>query len=302
MHHLRELERSRVKILYNLGPEEIAKKEAQPFIMKIPVSVNFADSIEELEEQKKKKKPKSLSKSRYPTLNSTTSRKSPNLDKKSTLLTSLSTSLVKGLKKLPHQNTQDSKLTSADLSISFLNRTGKARPMQFQSYSLTNTGLWDQGCITCGKDNFAVKFHGQRHVCVNCRKYIKTINNDRALIYLDNDNQVQCKGLKTVRENGKEKKVMYDVPLDQLKIFEYRCYVSFSAKDELIVLLHDEQYHAHANRSHHDRGGDRTASPAGTPMKISQVFSPVESRDLTYYKGFSAITNTLTTIQTPALQ
>ena len=31
------------------------------------------------------------------------------------------------------------------------------------------------------------------------------------------------------------------MPIDELKIYEYRCYATFSDDEELILLLHDDQ-------------------------------------------------------------
>jgi hypothetical protein len=52
------------------------------------------------------------------------------------------------------------------------------------------------------------------------------------------------------------------VPSDELEIFGYRCYVSFSAPDDLIVLLHD-------------RLNEHKAAPASKYKRMSVFHHPM---------------------------
>jgi len=57
------------------------------------------------------------------------------------------------------------------------------------------------------------------------------------VIFQDDDGEVVVLG---ISDNHSNQKKVYQVPHDELEIFGYRCYVSFSAPDDLIVLLHDQ--------------------------------------------------------------
>ena len=114
--------------------------------------------------------------------------------------------------------------------------------INFSVNSFPTIALFDRGCITCGKENIETKYHGMRHVCTICRNYLKTYDNDKAYVYLSEDEQIVCKGMKINKlPDGTIQKDVYDVLRDELKIFEYRCYATLSGPDELVILLHDRQ-------------------------------------------------------------
>ncbi|CAD8172419.1 unnamed protein product [Paramecium octaurelia] len=108
----------------------------------------------------------------------------------------------------------------------------KGNPIKFEPYSLQRAALYDKGCITCGGPNISVTYHGERHICLKCRDHITTLDGDPVLIFQDDDGEVCVVGIS-------DKKKLYFVQLDELKINGYRCYVTFSNENEIICLLHD---------------------------------------------------------------
>lgn len=54
-----------------------------------------------------------------------------------------------------------------------------------------------------------------------------------------------------IAEN-EQKRTAYFVNPDELKIFGYRCYVTFSAPDDLIILLHDSLNEHRGRITQHD--------------------------------------------------
>ena len=114
-----------------------------------------------------------------------------------------------------------------------------ANPIKFVPYSIKQSALFDKGCVTCGKDNIEVKYYGERHICLRCRNFLKTKNNDRAHVYLTDEGDVAVVGKYKKEMPGKSN--FYFVEPDQLWFKEYRCYATLAKEDELIVLLHDEQ-------------------------------------------------------------
>ena len=114
-----------------------------------------------------------------------------------------------------------------------------ANPIKFIPYSIKQSALFDKGCITCGKDNIEVIYFGERHICLRCRNFLKTKNNDRAYVYLNDDGDVEVVG--KVRKEISGENPYYSVEPDQLWFKEYRCYATLAQEKELIVLLHDDQ-------------------------------------------------------------
>ena len=125
----------------------------------------------------------------------------------------------------------------------YLLATGRiGKPIPFNANDHPTIALYDAGCVTCGKENIETKYHGMRHICPNCRNYIKTYENDKAYIYLSETGEIVCKGVKVDRNTeGTVRKEFYDNPSDELKIFEYRCFVTLSGPSELVILLHGKQ-------------------------------------------------------------
>lgn len=114
-----------------------------------------------------------------------------------------------------------------------------ANPIKFVPYSIKQSALFDKGCITCGKDNIEVKYFGERHICLRCRNFLKTQNDDRAFVYLNDNGDVEVVGKSRKEASGQL--VYYHVEPDQIYFKEYRCYATLAQEDELIVLLHDDQ-------------------------------------------------------------
>lgn len=113
-----------------------------------------------------------------------------------------------------------------------------AVPIKFEPYSITKTALFDKGCLTCGKNNIVVEYYGERHVCLRCRNFLKTINDDKASVYLNDNGDVEVVGEKN--EAG-GKSTFYFIDIDKLWFKDYRCYATLAQENELIVLLHDDQ-------------------------------------------------------------
>ena len=67
---------------------------------------------------------------------------------------------------------------------------------------------------------------------------MKTANNDKVHIYLNENGDAEAVGERTV-ENGA--KSYYSVDTDKLWFKDYRCYTTLAQENELIVLLHDDQ-------------------------------------------------------------
>ena len=98
--------------------------------------------------------------------------------------------------------------------------------------------MYDKGCLTCGKDNIEVRYYKERHICLRCRNYLKTYYNDKAVIFLNDKEEIEILGEK-IGENGTIN--YYPVEFDQIWFNEYRCYATLADVDELIILLHDDQ-------------------------------------------------------------
>lgn len=113
-----------------------------------------------------------------------------------------------------------------------------ANPIKFIPHSINRSALYDKGCVTCGKDNILVKYYGERHICLRCREFLRTQNNEKAHVFLNDDGEIQAVGEKK-NENG-EKEFFY-FETDLLWFKEYRCYATLAGEDELIILLHDNQ-------------------------------------------------------------
>jgi hypothetical protein len=80
----------------------------------------------------------------------------------------------------------------------FLEKIGDQ--IDFNAKDKHGPALFDKGCITCGRENLKTKFHGDRHVCTNCRRMIKSYDNDQIYLYLDEYGDIVCKGMKIVRD------------------------------------------------------------------------------------------------------
>lgn len=158
-------------------------------------------------------------------------------------------------------------------SSSYYFRESVGQPIPFNPKDKFGPALFDKGCLTCGKDNIVTKYHGERHVCINCRQQIKSYDGDEVKIYLDQHGDIVCKAIKILQgEDEKVKKVFYDVQPDQLKVFEYRCFATYSGRDELIVLLHHDQTMRRKREVRNPSRGSMNSSPiAITPAIPSSV-------------------------------
>ena len=260
MQHLAQLEKSRLKKLYNLAPIEISEKEAQPFIMKVPIVLRDFHSpknINALPGHQIKLRANSSMPAKNEKINQNAKTFIGESIKSPVSLLSRFNSKIPysrmgstvfgrsyndsvGPKTLDQFYSKKEKTALASLTQQ-LAAIKKPQPIDFEPNSLKNIGFYDMGCLTCGKENIHVTFHGDRHICINCRRSIKTNRNDRALIYLDREGNVKCQGLRVIKQNGKDKKIIYDISNDDLILYNIKCYATLSGKDELIVLLQDDQ-------------------------------------------------------------
>ena len=112
------------------------------------------------------------------------------------------------------------------------------KKIEFIPYSLRNNALYSKGCITCGERNIIVKFYLDRHICLACRKLIKTYDGDRVFIFLNEMDEIE---VWAYTFNEKREKVWYECDPTRMLIKGYRCYASYAGETELVVLLHDDQ-------------------------------------------------------------
>jgi len=224
MHHLEALKRERLPILYNLMPEGLGEKYAGSYILRLETTKGLDKNMS----------PGKNSPFRGSFRNSKTLRRVMTTVKLKTQGQKISSSRTRLL--------EDAKEDDNDRAALLLATGRIGKPIPFNVNDYPTIALYDQGCVTCGKENIETKYHGMRHICPNCRNYLRTYENDKAYVYLSEDGNIVCKGVKMSKEDdGSFRKVIYDVLENELKIFEYRCYVTLSGPDELVVLLHDKQ-------------------------------------------------------------
>mmetsp|Transcript_46344 Transcript_46344/g.53406 ORF Transcript_46344/g.53406 Transcript_46344/m.53406 type:complete len:255 (+) Transcript_46344:16-780(+) len=108
-------------------------------------------------------------------------------------------------------------------------RSVKSKYSQLQSE-------YQKGCLTCGGANIKVKYFGERHICLKCRNYIRTTDNKPVRLYLDEDNEIVAIAKRFIGSQMIE----YQVPFDNLRLYEKKCYATFAGENELIVLLQDD--------------------------------------------------------------
>jgi hypothetical protein len=283
---LDDLKRQRCLMLPNLAPETFRKKYDPSFKIRVEIfTLKHKETVRQHQKISELKGVKAMKKM----VNSTFG-------------------LSKGGKKIQARRTEA--LANAKLdrpsSTTFLLRESVGKPIPFNPKDKFGPALFDRGCLTCGKDNLFTKYHGDRHVCINCRNQIKTYDGDEVKIYLDQYGDIICKGVKFVEDdNAMKVKHFFDVPLDQIKVFEYRCFATYSGRDELIVLLHHDQ----TMRRQKDVKSRQsmTSSPIGstpittpftqTPAVMSPLISPSASSQKII--KFDLATHSMTSIHVP---
>lgn len=123
-------------------------------------------------------------------------------------------------------------------TISRNNEFSAANPIKFVPFSINHSALFDKGCVTCGKDNICVKYYGERHMCLRCREFLRTQNNEKAYVFLNDEGEICAVGEK---KNEKGEKLFYNIEPDLLWFKDFRCYATLAQEDELIILIHDNQ-------------------------------------------------------------
>eukprot|EP01017_Pseudomicrothorax_dubius_P048443 TRINITY_DN8815_c0_g1_i1.p1 TRINITY_DN8815_c0_g1~~TRINITY_DN8815_c0_g1_i1.p1 ORF type:complete len:233 (+),score=40.76 TRINITY_DN8815_c0_g1_i1:30-728(+) len=210
MEHLDQLSRHRMRIMYNLLPAEIGSKSAPSFLVRVPYYTY----------DKEKYSITALPEVNLEELHL-------NMKKQALRRTSVAVSMLgKGAHKKQLEET-----------VPMMAQTRKGNPIKFVPFSVTKSGLYDAGCLTCGKENIVVKFHGERHVCVKCRQYLRNDKNDPVAVFLNEQGEIEAWAHKNI--DGVNK--YYKANPEKMKIFEWQCYATFSGENELVVLLQDEQ-------------------------------------------------------------
>ena len=260
MQHLETLNRIRTKFMYNLGIREIAEREVPSFVYKIdlpPIVVQLNREEKALERKNEKMKTTKSTKSfktvakkvqAIHSLGPRSSIKTPEHKDMTHSYTNTRPYFSGGTDKIspdPSPAISKSKMRPDATDFDSEEVREKPDPKNFKSY--WRAALTVKGCITCGKTNLSVKYHGERHICLECRKKVKTYNGDKVVLFLDDEGNVVCKGIKIIRNTlGEiEKQMPYDADPNKLMIavenIIYKCYATTSAPDELIVLLSDNQ-------------------------------------------------------------
>ena len=95
---------------------------------------------------------------------------------------------------------------------------------------------YDSGCLTCGKECPPVTNYGMRYVCPNCQKFVTSAGGASVTLRSTGDGR-HIKG-KFLDKNSKNKE---KINLDDLRVFNLKCYATFAGdKGPLIVLLDEE--------------------------------------------------------------
>lgn len=113
----------------------------------------------------------------------------------------------------------------------------QSRPLQSATENRPSLGakshLHSRGCPFCGKQHISVQYFGHNHVCLNCRKYLKTADERKVRILLGIDDEIRA----YARAEGEALEV--EVDNQDLYILGVRCYATFGDESELIVLPYD---------------------------------------------------------------
>ena len=137
-----------------------------------------------------------------------------------------------------HKTSSQVFISDPNAISSFVDDNQFAREVDFKPFVINGNALYDKNCITCGNENFEVTFHKQRHICHQCKKHLKTPLDDEAIVYMGKNGEIKCYGVKKDKNGSK---THYKNDSNNLKIFGYKCYATFSGSDELILLLDDMQ-------------------------------------------------------------
>ena len=111
--------------------------------------------------------------------------------------------------------------------------------------------LYEKGCLTCGQKNVEVKYHGERHVCYKCKKYLQTPDGKPAILISTPDQKIMAfyKRLRVkYHESSKQgdgentRRFSYvEVDPSNLRIFDRECFATYAGDCELIVLIKDDK-------------------------------------------------------------
>ncbi|CDW77541.1 multi-sensor hybrid histidine kinase [Stylonychia lemnae] len=106
--------------------------------------------------------------------------------------------------------------------------------------SMPIPAIYDQGCLTCGQQNVTVTYHGERHVCYKCRKYLQTPDGKPVMLITTPDQRIMA-FFKKIKLNDEKRRYSYiNVDHNDLRIFDRKCQATFAGEGELVVLLIDD--------------------------------------------------------------
>lgn len=75
-------------------------------------------------------------------------------------------------------------------------------------------------------------------MCLKCREFLRTQNNEKAYVFLSDDGEICAVGEKKPEKGDR---IYYYIEADLLWFKDFRCYATLAQEDELIVLIHDNQ-------------------------------------------------------------
>lgn len=121
--------------------------------------------------------------------------------------------------------------------------TYKKKPRYRVHYPIP--ALYESGCLTCGQKNVEVIYHGERHVCFKCRKYLQTPDGKPIMLISTPDQRIMAffKKIKSsTDETNSNRRFSYvEVDPNDMRIFDKHCFATYAGEEELIVLLKDEK-------------------------------------------------------------
>ena len=92
--------------------------------------------------------------------------------------------------------------------------------------------FFDTHCPLCGEDNIRVKYFGERHACLHCRRSLCNNKGQPVKLFLDSKRDLHC----FIRRNDNYN---FNVDIDNLYIKGNHCQASFARPSEMIVMVNN---------------------------------------------------------------
>ena len=127
---------------------------------------------------------------------------------------------------------QKHKILSSNLKstrISNFYKTKLIKENMSLQQNMSGRHLFSLGCPICGVRQIAVKYYGEGHVCLNCRK--RLVNNRKNKINVFRDPKGNIQGYEKVGNS-----VNFNVNINDIYIDGVRCYATFGDVRELVVV------------------------------------------------------------------